>query len=215
MRKKADFGLYLVTDRGVCLGRPLERVVAAAVRGGVSLVQVREKSCPTRDYIETVDTIQKILKPCGVPLIINDRVDIAVILEADGAHVGKGDMPLFLSRQLLRDGKILGCSATNLKEALQAEQGGADYLGVGPIFSTPSKQDAAPPIGLKELEEICHKVTIPVVAIGGISLKNIEKAIKAGAAGVAVISAVANAKDMKKATEELVDKIKKTKGSGI
>lgn len=206
-----DYSLYVITASVPEYNRTHLDVAKEAIAGGATIIQFREKARGNREILPMVGQLRELAKKKKVPLIINDRVDIAVILEAEGAHVGQGDMPLFLSRQLFKSGKILGCSATNLREALEAEKSGADYLGVGPIFPTPSKEDTAAPIGVKKLAEICRQVTIPVVAIGGISLENVEEVIKVGADGVAVISAVANAKDMKKATEELLKKITKAK----
>ena len=138
-----------------------------------------------------------------MPLIVNDRLDVALAIKAEGVHVGQDDMPATLTRNLMGQKGIVGVSATNLQEAIQAEEDGADYLGVGPIFATPTKPDAAPPMGLEGLAEVCRRVSIPVVAIGGINEHNAAAVIEAGADGVAVVSAVVAAPDVAAAARRL------------
>ena len=139
-----DYSLYLVTDRGLARGRPTLDIVQAAVEGGVTCVQLREKECSTLDFIEQALAIKDFLKARGVPLIINDRVDVALAIEADGVHLGQTDMPLEIAKRIIGDSMIIGISAESLEDAVAAEKGGADYLGVSPIYATPTKSDTAP-----------------------------------------------------------------------
>ncbi len=195
--------LYVITDAQLARGRSHREVIRAAIAGGATVVQYREKAGTTRQLIEEAQALRDLTRQLGVPLIVNDRVDIALAVDADGVHVGQDDMPAPIARKLMGPGKIVGVSATNLEEALQAERDGADYLGAGPIFATPTKPDAAPPIGLDGLAEICRRVSIPVIAIGGINEENAAAVIEAGADGIAVVSAVVAAPDVEAAARRL------------
>ena len=146
-----DYSLYLVTDRGLARGRAMLDIVRAAVQGGVTCVQLREKTCATREFIEEALAVKEFLRSRGVPLIINDRVDVALAVGADGVHLGQKDMPLAAARAIVTDTMLIGISAESLADAVAAQQGGADYLGVSPIFATPTKTDAAAPLGLAGL----------------------------------------------------------------
>ena len=198
-----DYSLYLVTDRGLARGRSTLEIVSAAVDGGATVVQLREKDCSTRDFIEQGLTIKEFLKDRGVPLIINDRVDVAQAVEADGVHLGQTDMPLAVAKKILGDSIIIGISAESLQDAIEAEKGGADYLGASPIYATPTKTDTAPPLGLEGLQEIREAVRIPLVAIGGLNCDNAAEVIRNGADGVAVVSAIIAADDPQKAANTL------------
>lgn len=185
-----DYSLYLVTDRGLARGRPTVDVVREAVAGGVTCVQLREKSCGTRDFLEEARRLRALTRELGVPLIVNDRVDIALAIEADGVHLGQQDMPIPDARRVGPPEWIIGASAESLEQARLAEQAGADYVGVSPVFATPTKADAAPPLGLAGLRAIRAAVKIPLVAIGGIHAGNAREVIQAGADGIAVVSAI-------------------------
>ena len=198
-----DYTLYLVTDAGLSLGRPLTHVVEAAVRGGVTVVQYREKSAPTRRMIEEAREARQVCRAAGVPFIVNDRVDVALAVDADGVHVGQDDMPAYLARRMIGAGRILGVSAGNVQEAKKAVADGADYIGASPIFATPTKPDAPAPMGLEGLRHLVAAVSIPVVAIGGINARNAASIIAAGAAGVAVVSAVVAAEDIEAAARAI------------
>ena len=206
-----DFALYVITDRRLSQGRSHQEVASAAIAGGAHVIQFRDKEMSARELIQVGEELRELTKKAGVPFIINDRVDVALAVEADGVHLGQEDMPIKLARRLLGEGKIIGVSATSLAEALEAEAEGADYLGVGPIFATDTKPDAAPPTGLEGLTEVVRRVSIPVVAIGGINRDNVEEVMAAGAAGVAVISAVVAKEDIRQATSELLAKILEAK----
>lgn len=201
--KNIDYSLYLVTDRGLARDRSMLEIVRAAVQGGVTCVQLREKECSTLDFIEQAFTIKDFLKSRGVPLIINDRVDVALAIEADGVHLGQTDMPLEIAKKIVGDSMIIGISAESLADAIEAEKGGADYLGVSPIYATPTKTETAPPLGLEGLRAIRAAVNIPLVAIGGLNRDNSAAVIQNGGDGVAVVSAIVAADDPVPAAAEL------------
>jgi len=198
-----DLGLYLVTDRDLCLGRPVERIVEAALRGGVSCVQLREKCLPTRAFIETARSIKTILAPRGVPLIINDRVDVALAAGADGVHLGPGDMSYTDARRILGRGVIIGLSVESMDQALDAEVRDADYLGVSPIFATPTKPDIRTAWGLDGLGRLRTATSHILIAIGGINPANAAQVLEAGADGLAVVSAICSAPDPEAASRRL------------
>ena len=201
--KSVDYSLYLVTDRGLSRERSTLEIVTAAVSGGATVVQLRKKHCSTRDFIEQALAIKDFLKDRGVPLIINDRVDVAQAIEADGVHLGQTDMPLEVAKKILGDSMIIGISAESLPDAIAAEQGGADYLGVSPIYATPTKTDTAPPLGLEGLRKIRKAVRLPLVGIGGLNPDNAAEVIRNGADGVAVVSAIVAADDPQAAANAL------------
>ena len=198
-----DYTLYLVTDRGLSRGRSTQHIVEAALRGGVTCVQLREKTCSTREFIAQALSIKDHLKRHNVPLIINDRVDIAQAVNADGVHLGQSDMPIETAKAILKDSMIIGISAESLEDAVQAEKDGADYIGVGPIYATSTKTDTASPLGLEGLREIRRSVKIPLVGIGGLNRENAGEVINNGVDGVAVVSAIVAADDPEKAAREL------------
>jgi thiamine-phosphate pyrophosphorylase len=204
MLDKTNLRLYLCTDRALALGRPLAEAVEAALDGGVTLVQLREKDLSSRDFYEAARTMRELTGRRGAPLVINDRLDIALAVGAEGLHLGQSDLPLEAARRIAGDRLFIGVSAGTVEEALAAEAGGADYLGVGAVFPTGSKADAGEAIGLERLAAVCAAVRIPVVGIGGIGPGNAGGVIKAGAAGAAVISAILSQEDIKGAAENLL-----------
>jgi thiamine-phosphate pyrophosphorylase len=193
--KNIDYSLYLVTDRGLAGGRSNFEVVKAAVEGGATVVQLREKDCSTREFVQQALAIKDFLRNRRIPLIINDRLDVAQAVKADGVHLGQTDMPLEMAKEILGDSMIIGISAESLEDAIAAERGGADYLGVSPIYATPTKTDTAPPLGLAGLREIRKAVRLPLVGIGGLNRQNCAEVIRSGADGVAVVSAIVAADD--------------------
>jgi len=203
VNRSPDWRLYLVTDRGLARGRSIAWVAEAAVRGGVTAVQWREKSCPTSDFIELGRELKSLLAPLQVPLIVNDRVDIALEIGADGVHIGQHDMDPARARSLMGPGAIIGLSIETVEQARAAASLDVDYLGVGPVFATATKMDAASPLGLAGLVRIRAISRHPIVAIGGIGLENARQAIDAGADGVAVVSAICAADDPERAAREL------------
>lgn len=198
-----DYTLYLVTDRGLSLGRPTPEVVKDALQGGVTCVQLREKNCSTREFIAEARALKALLCDTGVPLFINDRVDVALAVGADGVHLGQSDMPIGDARRLLPPGTLVGISAESLDEAVTAAKEGADYIGIGPVFATRTKTDTAPPMGPEGVREIREAVGIPIVGIGGIGPDNAAEVIAAGADGVSVVSAIVSAPDPKDAARSL------------
>lgn len=199
--------LHLVTNRSLSRGRSLVEVVRDAIAGGVTCVQLREKECSTREFLFEAALLAELLKPLGIPLIINDRIDIALAVGADGVHLGQQDMPISHARRLGRPDWIIGISAETLEDAIRAEQEGADYIGVSPVFSTPTKTDTSPPLGLEGLRQIRAAVRTPLVAIGGIHCGNASEVIRAGADGVAVVSAIVAADFPKKAAAAIRNEI--------
>ena len=198
-----DFSLYLVTDRDLSCGRSTVEVVEAAVAGGVSCVQLREKHCSTREFITQARALKRFLKSKKIPLIINDRLDVALAVEADGLHLGQQDMTISDARKISGTSLIIGISAESVDDALRAEKEGADYIGISPVFATPTKSDTAPPLGLEGVKTIRKMIAIPIVGIGGINRQNALSVITAGADGIAVVSAIVGAKDPKDAAFEL------------
>lgn len=201
---KVNYKLYLVTDREVLAGRDLLESVEQSILGGVTLVQLREKDTNSRDFYNLALQVKELTHKYNVPLIINDRLDIALAIDADGLHIGQEDLPVDLCRKLLGKDKILGVSAHNLEEALKAEALGADYLGVGAIFSTSTKKDVDI-TSIDTVIKIKENVKIPVVAIGGITHDNVKEVLKAPIDGVSVISCLLGAEDIKKASTKLND----------
>jgi len=200
-----DYSVYLVTDRRILQGRDLLDAVAEAIEGGVTLIQLREKEVSSREFYQIALKVKDLAHSKGVPLLINDRLDIALAVNADGLHIGQEDLPLKVARKLLGPDKIIGLSVSNLEDAVQGEKEGADYLGAGAVYPTTSKDVSESPIGPDGLKKIKDAVSIPVVGIGGINLFNIEEVKRTGVDGVAVISAIMGAPDIKDAARKLAD----------
>jgi thiamine-phosphate pyrophosphorylase len=196
-------GLYLVTDRGLCGGRALEEVVARAVAGGAACVQLREKDLSTRAFVELARSLKALLAPLGVPLLINDRMDVALAAGADGAHVGQGDMPCERVRQFLGPRAIIGLSVETWADVERAQDQDVDYLGVSPVFPTPTKTDTKAAWGLAGVARIRAFSRHPLVAIGGLNAANAAQAVLAGADGIAVVSAICASPDPEAAAREL------------
>lgn len=203
MRLEMDYSLYVCTDRDIMTTDTLEEAVELAIKGGATIIQLREKDCTSREFYELALSIKDITDAYEVPLIINDRLDIALAVHADGVHLGQSDIPVQVARNVMGPNCIVGATANTLEKAKEAWQSGADYLGVGDVFGSATKNDTKP-VELKELKKICDTVKIPVVAIGGISKKNIHLLKDTGVAGVAVISAVLGQTDITAAAEELI-----------
>ena len=197
-----DLLLYAVTDRHWLHGRTLHEVVKESLDGGVTFLQLREKDLDEARFLDEAKDIKTLCHAYGVPFLINDNVDIALAVDADGVHVGQSDMEAGDVRAKLGPDKIIGVSAQTVAQALQAEAHGADYLGVGAVFPTGSKDDAED-VSYDTLKAICEAVSIPVVAIGGISQANVAQLAGSGICGVAVISAIYAARDIKSAAADL------------
>ena len=202
MKPDVSYKLYLVTDRSLLKNTDLYTAVEEAIKGGVTLVQLREKEISTLDFYNEAVKIKKVTDRYNVPLIINDRLDIALAVNAAGLHIGQSDMPASIARRILGTNKILGVSARTLDEAVEAVKNGADYLGVGAVFPTTSKNDARE-VSFEVLKEIKETVSIPVVAIGGINAKNADLLKPAKIDGISVISAILGFDDIRNAAKRL------------
>ena len=205
---KKELMLYAVTDRHWLGDETLYDQVKKALDGGATFVQLREKKLDREDFLAEALEIQKLCKKYGVPFVINDEVSIAKDIDADGVHVGQSDMEAMDVRKVLGPDKILGVSAQTVEQAIIAEKHGTDYLGVGAVFATGSKDDADD-VSHETLKAICEAVSIPVIAIGGITKDNVSELAGSGICGVAVISAIFGQNDIKKATEDLKASVEK------
>ena len=201
--KNIDLSLYLVTDNSDDVEKFLN-TIEEAIKGGVSVVQIREKTADTLEFYNLALQVKEITTKYNVPLIINDRVDVALAIDADGVHVGQSDMPCDITRKLIGEDKILGVSAATIEEAKKAERDGADYIGTGAVFPTKTKDDA-PSITKEDLKEITESINIPTVAIGGITLENASQLKDTGIAGLSVVSAIMSSDNPKKSSEEILN----------
>ena len=196
-------GLYLVTDRSLCGQKSLENVVIQAVKGGVSCVQLREKDISTRLFVSEAQRIKKLLEPYKIPLIINDRIDVALACGADGVHIGQDDMPYAIARSIMGKKAIIGLSVETWEDVEESQKLDVNYIGVSPVFATPTKTDTKSPWGLTGLTKIKAFSRHPIVAIGGINESNVREIITAGADCVAVVSAICAASDPEEAARKL------------
>jgi thiamine-phosphate pyrophosphorylase len=202
MKPKIDYSIYLVTDRDLMSTGTLEEAVEQAIVGGCTLVQLREKDCSSLDFYNTAVKVKEITNKYNVPLIINDRLDIALSVDAAGVHVGQSDMPATIVRKVIGDDKIIGVSTGSLEQALKAQEEGADYLGVGAMYSTGTKKDAKS-TSMEELKKIRENVSIPIVVIGGINKERVKDFEGTGIDGLAIVSAIIAQEDITQATREL------------
>lgn len=199
--------LYLVTDQGSAVGRTLSDVVSAAVQGGVTCVQLREKHLSTRDFLAQALALKALLRPLRIPLVINDRLDIALACGAEGVHLGQSDMPVLQARRLLPPHVFIGWSVETMDDVVRSASLPVDYLGVSPIHATLTKTDTQPPWGLDGLRQVRAATTLPLVAIGGIHAGNARQVMAAGADGLAVVSALCSAADPCQAAQALRQQI--------
>lgn len=197
------YDLYVVTDEAIGRGRSHAELAGMALKGGADAIQLRDKTVPDRTLLDIAEDIRTLTEEAGALFIINDRLDIALASGADGVHLGQQDMPVAIARLIAPRDLIIGVSVRSLDEAIRAEQSGADYLALSPVFTTSSKSDAGAPNGLKTLRSIREACTIPLIAIGGITRENVVSVISAGADGAAVISAVVGEKDVTSAAADL------------
>jgi len=188
-------GVYLVTDRGLCGGRPLEEIVIQALKGGISFVQLREKEISTRSFVEEAGRIKELLEPYKVPLIINDRVDVAVACGAEGVHIGQDDMPYEIVRKIMGEKAIIGLSVETWEDVVASQKLDVSYIGISPVFATPTKTDTKGAWGLEGLARIKAFSRHPLVAIGGINESNVREIVMAGAQCIAVVSAICTSPD--------------------
>ncbi len=202
-----DLDLYVITDETIATGHTHVEIARLAIAGGADVIQLRDKCCGTRDLCRAGREIRELTRKTGTLFIVNDRLDVALACGADGVHLGRDDLRVDVARQIAPRSFVIGVSVRNPEEAVAAEEAGADYVVLSPIFSTTSKDDAGPGLGLAALREIREEVSIPVIAIGGISRDNVGAVIGAGADGVAVISAVVGQPDITTAARDLKSRI--------
>ena len=203
MVKSFDLSLYLVTDRPLSGGRDMAWIVREAAAGGVTMVQLREKECPTAEFIQLARELKAALAPLGIPLIINDRVDVALAVDADGVHIGQSDMPYATARKLLGSDKIIGLSVETMDEVIAANALDVDYIGISPVYATPTKTDTLTPFGLDGVDEVMRCSRHRCVAIGGMNRDTVGEVIAHGVEGVAVVSAIVAAPSPREAATEL------------
>lgn len=206
---KKEFHLYVITGEQFHPQRNYLEVIEEAIQGGADIVQLREKNKTKKELLHIAIELRKLTTEYGVPFIVNDHIDIALAVDADGIHLGQDDLPLEEARRLMGPNKIIGISTHAIEEAIEAEQGGADYIGVGPVYETSSKVDVVDPVGLSYVEEVVAHTSIPFVAIGGIKLHNLDAVLKAGAKRICVISAIVGAHNVKETATEFSQRIKK------
>ncbi len=202
MKSKIDYSIYLVTDRDLMSTETLEEAVEKSIIGGCTLIQLREKNCSSLDFYNTAVKVKEITDKYNIPLIINDRVDIALAVDAAGVHVGQSDIPAAIVRKIIGNDKILGVSTGSVEQALEAEKNGADYLGVGAMYSTGTKKDANS-TSMNELRKIRENVSIPIVVIGGINKDRVKDFTGIGIDGLAIVSAIIAREDIITAAQEL------------
>ena len=207
-----DPSLCLVTDLDLASGRPLDEIVRGAIEGGVTIVQYRDKRPGTRAMIEQARAVLRVAREAGRPLVVNDRVDVALAVDADGVHLGQEDMPVALARRLLGPRRIIGVTASEPEQAAEAERDGADYLGCSAVFATPTKPDTGTPLGLEGLRRLVVSTALPVVAIGGVHAGNAADMMACGVAGLAVVSAIMGAADPRLAARELAAILAEARG---
>jgi thiamine-phosphate pyrophosphorylase len=203
MKLKLDLSVYLVTDPLLCAGRELVETALAAVRGGATVVQLRDKTAPDELLIQQGRALKQAMAGSGALLIVNDRVEVAVAIGADGIHIGQSDGSPGAARALLGPDAIVGLSVQTVEQAAALDPAVIDYAGVGPVFATPTKPDHAHPIGFAGLARVCAASPVPSVAIGGLRAEHVEEVFAAGADGVAVVSAICAASDPEAATRDL------------
>jgi len=204
-----DLSLYLVTDRTLAKGRNIDFIVKEAVKGGVTMVQLREKEAFTLEFLQLAQLLKKILQQYNVPLIINDRLDIVLASNADGLHIGQNDMPYNIARQLLGKDKIIGISVENINDVFESNKLDVNYIAISPVFSTSTKTDTKQPFGIEGVKTVSSISKHPTVAIGGINISNAGKIIEAGANGIAVVSALMSAENPLTSAKELKNIIRK------
>ena len=202
IKEDIDYSVYLVTDSRDKSEEEFLAIIEEAIKGGTSIVQLREKTASTKDFYELALKVKEITSRYDVPLLINDRIDIALAIDSEGVHIGQDDMPADIARAIIGDEKILGVSASTVDEAVKAQKDGADYIGSGAVFPTSTKDDADS-VSKDELKEIVNSIDIPVVAIGGITLENAQELKDTGISGFSVVSAIMGAKDPQEASKKL------------
>ncbi|OZM57674.1 thiamine phosphate synthase [Lottiidibacillus patelloidae] len=207
-----EFSLYAITGEEFHQGRDLVEVMEEAILGGVDIIQLRDKNSSKNEILEKAKKLRVLTEKYNVPFIVNDHIDIAIAVGADGVHLGQGDLPLLEARKILGNDKIIGISTHHISEARKAERDGADYIGVGPVFPTKSKKDVVDPVTTRYVRQVASEISIPFVAIGGIKVHNVEEVLQAGATRICAISEIVGSTTVKETCEQFIDKIAKYKG---
>lgn len=202
---RVDFPLYLVTDRHQTRGRPLVTLIEQALRAGVRAVQLREKDLSTRSLLSLAEDVLRMTQAHKARLLINDRIDIALAIGADGVHLRSNSIPVFIARRLLGPERLIGVSAHSVEEVLRADSEGADFAVLGPTYDTPSKRAYGTPIGFGPIHEASRRTSLPIFAIGGLTASTVGEVRRAGASGIAVISSILSADSVESAARELLD----------
>lgn len=202
MKPNIDYSVYLVTDRDLMSTETIEEAITQAIAGGTTLIQLREKECSSLDFYNTAVKVKAICDKNNIPLLINDRLDIAMAVDAAGVHVGQSDLPASVVRRIIGEDKIIGVSAGTLENAVKAEKDGADYIGVGAMYATGTKKDAKP-TSIETLKKIRANVNIPIVVIGGINKERVKDFEGTGIDGLAIVSAIIAQKNIKKAANDI------------
>ena len=210
---KLDFDLYMITDRQQTEGRSLTAVIEAALQGGVRGIQLREKDLPPRALYPLAREVRRLTALYGARLLINDRLDVALAVEADGVQLTTTSLPVVVARRLLGPQRLLGVSTHNPAEAQEAAEGGADFIVFGPVFYTPSKAAYGQPVGIAALRAVRAAMPLPILAIGGVKSANLEQVMAAGADGIAVISAISSAEDPTAASKDLLSMLQAAKAT--
>lgn len=208
-----DSRLYVITGQSFLKGRRLEDVIAAAIRGGADTIQLREKDLNGRELLAAGQLLRRVTRELGARLIVNDRIDVAKAVDADGVHLGQGDLPIEVARAILGPDKIVGLSTHNVEEAVAAERAGANYIGLGPMKPTTTKLDTEPVVGPSGVREVRRHVRLPIVAIGGIKQEDVAEIIRSGANAVAIISAIVGSDDVEAAARNIRSIVDEERGN--
>jgi thiamine-phosphate pyrophosphorylase len=204
-----DFRLYAITGEEFHKDRSLIEVMEEAILGGVDIIQLRDKKNSKKVVFEKAKLLKDLTVKYDIPLIVNDHIDVALAVDAEGIHIGQDDLPLIEARKIIGKNKIIGISTHKIEEAREAQENGADYIGVGPIFATKSKEDVVDPVTTKYIEEVVKEITIPFVVIGGIKLHNVEQVLSSGATRICAISEIVGSNDVTNTCREFIRKIEK------
>jgi thiamine-phosphate pyrophosphorylase len=207
VKKNIDYTLYLCTDRELMSSVTIEENVELAIQGGCTVIQLREKNCSSKEFYDIAVNVRKITDKYNIPLIINDRLDIALAVKADGVHIGQKDLPADVVRKIVGEDMIIGVSTANVQEAKKAVEDGADYIGVGAMYSTNTKSDTRA-VTMEELANIRKTVNVPIVVIGGINMKTLHNFKNKGIDGLAVVSAIVSKKDVRQAARDMLEAFK-------
>lgn len=207
-----DFKLYAITGEEFHRGRDLITVMEEAIQGGADIIQLRDKKSSKLEVLQKARALRELTKKYDVTFIVNDHIDVALSVDADGIHLGQDDLPLVEARKIVGPNKIIGISTHAIEEAREAERNGADYIGVGPIFATNSKEDVTDPVSTNYIKQVVQEITIPFVAIGGIKLHNVDEVLQAGATRICAISEIVGASDVRAVCESFIEKIKQRSG---